>query len=122
MASEANPVLPFDLFMDQIKNSQVKSDTVQIPERVDTVYLPGKTVTKWKTRYVSTHSKPRGSEIMPMKEHEKSQSMVREEKTKELVDSGYQQVDKIKLLINDNVVYNSENDNHSTSVAPQQQP
>jgi hypothetical protein len=121
MASEitSRPALPFDLFMDRIKNSQVKSDTVLIPERVDTVYLPGKTVTKWKTRYVSTHSKPRGSCIMPMPNHEKSQSMVREEKTKERTDSVYQIKDKITLSVNNNVVYSSENDNHSTSVTPQ---
>ena len=121
MASEITnkPALPFDLFMDRIKNSQVKSDTVLIPERVDTVYIPGKTVTKWKTRYVSTHSKPQGSCIMPMPSHEKSESMVREEKTMELYDSLYRNKSKIVLSVDDNIVYSSGNDNHSTSVTPQ---
>jgi hypothetical protein len=116
MASNVNSTLPFDVFMDRIKNSQVKSDTVYLPEHTDTIYLPGKTVTKWKVRYVSTHNKPQGSCISPMPNSVKSESMVREEKTKDIVDTS--RVSSIQLKVDGKVVY-SKNDNHSTSVTPQ---
>lgn len=120
-AQPTNVPLPFDVFMDRIKNSQAKSNVVNTPTQPDTVYLPGKTVTKWRTkvRYVSTHNKPQGSCISPMPNSVKSESMVREEKTKELTDSVYQIKNKIVLSVDDNVVYSSENVNHSVSVTPQ---
>lgn len=121
MAAPVNTPLPLDILMSRVKNSQVKSDTVYTPAQPDTVYLPGKTVTKWRTkvRYVSTHNKPQGSCISPMPNSVKSESMVREEKTKGLTDSVSQIKSKIVLSVDDNIVYSSGNDNHSVSVTPQ---
>lgn len=103
--------LPLDLQLDLDK----RLSTNESPNIRDSVVLRDSVVTKihWKTRYKVV---PSTKDTTPLTANpdcmaEKDSALVREEQTKDTV--GITKVPSIQLSVDGQIVYSSENDNHS---------